>query len=244
VSLALAIALNVALLSLLAAPGRYRLSLPTEGGPRAVDVSVVSLPVPRPPARSSAPAQSIQTLTAKTSAAAANSRAPIAMATSPPAQSAPPPGEAAPGSSGAQALAAALRHSLLGCANPLAAWMSQADRDACRQRLAAGAADLPHLQGMAPEKLAYYDAVAKAQDDFRNWRDVGHLPYVFCAVKFGQGHVRAALAPPHALKLGPCYLEPPKGPLSITVDIPPPDQLSPDAVSPVAGEDPIRHQGQ
>lgn len=149
---------------------------------------------------------------------------------------------------GDQAVAAALRGSPVGCANQGAAWMSEAERDACRQRFAAGAANAPHLQGMAPEKLAYYTALAKAQQDWLSGRDPGHLPFLYCGVKFGGGHVFKETAPPHALAFGPCFLEPPKGALSVTVDVPPPDHLSPGAVGPIsgpiAGQDPFRHQGQ
>jgi hypothetical protein len=238
-SAALALAVNVVLLCLLAAPGRYRLSLPAESGPRPADVSVVPWLVPRSPTRFSAPAQS-----ARPPSAAAIARAPIAAVTSPPAQRAAPLGEGPPPAPGAQALAAALRRSPFGCANQGAAWMSQAERDACRQRLAAGAANVPHLQGMAPQKLAYYEALASAQQDWLSGRDSGHPPFLYCGLKFGPGQARYIVGPPHALKLGPCFLEPPRGSLSATVDVPSPDDPSPDPLDLIAGQNPIRHQGQ
>jgi len=224
------------LLSLLATPGGY-LRLPTDSGVRPVDVAVVAMPVPRSAAR---PGHAQRTaLGAASPTTPSSAVAPTAAQGASPAVEGP---AAAPG--GASEIADALRSSLFGCANQGAAWMSDAARDACRQRLAAGAASVPHLQGMAPEKLAYYAALAKAQQDWLDWRDPGHLPYIFCGAKFGQGHVREVVAPPHALKFGPCFLEPPQGMLSVTVDVPPPDHLSPDAVGPIAGQDPIRHQGQ
>lgn len=241
VSAALAIAVNVALLSLLAAPGRYRLSLPPEGGPRPVDVSVVPLPVPRSPKRSSQPAQTAST------PAAAISRTPsvsAAAAAALPAQNAASSSEGPAAPPGAQALAAALRHSLVGCANQGAAWMSDADRDACRQRLAAGAANVPHLQGMAPEKLAYYAALAQAQQDWLSGRDPGNPPFLYCGFKFGQGRVRNIIGPPHALKFGPCFLEPPRGSLSVTVDVPSPGDPAPDPLDLSSGQSPVRHQGR
>lgn len=237
---ALAIAVNVALLSLLAAPGRYRLTVPPEGGARPVDVSVVPLLLPRSRTPASPPSQA----TAAPAAAATSASASPLAAISPPAQSAPPAAEGQSVAPDAQAVGAALRRSLLGCANPGAVWMSGADRDACRQRLAAGAVNVPHLQGMAPEKLAYYDALAKAQQDWLSGRDPGSLPYIYCGIKFGQGRASDTVAPPHALKFGPCFLEPPRGSLSATLDVPPPDHLSPDAVGPIAGQNPILHQGQ
>jgi hypothetical protein len=40
------------------------------------------------------------------------------------------------------------------------------------------------------------------------------LPFVGC----GRGK-----PPPHGLKIGPCFIDPPKGSLDLDVDIPPPD---------------------
>jgi len=237
-SAALALAVNVMLLSLLASPGRDRLALPAEGG-RPVDVSVVPMPAPQPSVPPKATPRRSRTLPTTASV-----RAPLAVGAPQLAATAPKLGSGPPAATGAQALSAALRGGPIGCANQAAAWMSDAERDACRQRLAAGAANVPYLHGMAPEKLAYYNALAKAQQDWLDWRDVGHLPYVYCGLKFGGGRTYKVAAPPHALTFGPCFLEPPKGSLSVTVDVPPPDHLSPDAVGPIAGQDPIRHQGQ
>ena len=122
--------------------------------------------------------------------------------------------------------------------------MTDADRAACRQYLAASAANVPHLQGMAPAKLAYYDALAKAQQDWLSGREPGNLPFLYCGLRFGQGRARSVIGPPHALKLGPCFLEPPRGSLIATVDVPSPDDPPPDPLGLVAGQNPIRHQGQ
>jgi hypothetical protein len=121
--------------------------------------------------------------------------------------------------SGSDTPAAALLPKSLGCDQPDAAWMSAAARAACRQQLAAGAAAAPHVEGMAPAKHAYYAAVAKAQDDWLSGRDAGHPPFAGCAVFWGPGETPKM--PPHALKLGPCILEPPRGSLDPDVDVQP-----------------------
>ena len=84
---------------------------------------------------------------------------------------------------------------------------------------------------------AYYDAVAEAkkpdpqpvpikapgslgmlESDMRKTN--GHLPGIGCSISFGPGEKPKKL--PNALRLGPCYLEPPKGSLTPEVDITPP----------------------
>ena len=237
-SAALALAVNVMLLSLLASPGRDRLALPAEGG-RPVDVSVVPMPAPQPPVPPKATPRRSRTLPTTASV-----RAPLAVGAPQPAATAPKLGSGPLAATGAQALSAALRGGPIGCANQAAAWMSDAERDACRQRLAAGAANVPYLQGMAPEKLAYYNALAKAQQDWLSGRDPGGQPFIYCGFKLGQGRARFIIPPPHAMRLGPCFLEPPRGSLSQTVDVPSPDDPSPDPLDFVTGQHPIRHQGQ
>jgi len=216
-ALAIATAANLALLWLLASPGRYQLPTPEQSGPRPVDVSLVAAA----PLRSSAathPAPSAAPRAARPSLAvpaATSSR-------SPPAEVESPPADGLPAASAIPDLVAALRRGPVGCAHPDAAWMTDADRDVCRHRLAAGAANAPYLHGMAAAKLSYYDAVAKAEEDWRTGRDPGHLPFIFCGFRFGQGRGETEAPGPHALKLGPCYIEPPKGALSQDVDVPPP----------------------
>ena len=110
--------------------------------------------------------------------------------------------------------------------------MSDADRDACRERLASGAERTPHLDGMPAIKLAYFTAVAKAQADWASGRDAGHGFGMGCMAYFGPG-VRPK-PPPHALTLGPCMISPPRGSLDVAVDIlpdgetaqPPPDAFT------------------
>ncbi|THD64151.1 hypothetical protein [Phenylobacterium sp.] len=161
--------------------------------------------------------------------------------------SAPSAASAAPAPSGADQgppapdLTAALRHGVLGCAN--AGALSREDRIRCEEQLGAGAANAPTLQlQLAPRMRAYYDAVAKAKAPDKPWtpnRAPGalgrldpeprnsssgdHLPGVGCVVPFGPGkkptHKQML---PHALWLGPCFIEPPKGPLDPEVDIPVP----------------------
>jgi hypothetical protein len=234
-ALVLAAVANLAILSMLGLPGHGLRRAPAGLSPRTVEISLAPWFAPRLNSAAAAPPP--------------KSAAPIRPSIAP-APSAPTVESAMPAAGGgtapapaAGALAATLRRGDVGCAHPEAPWMTQSDRDACRDRLAAGAAKAPYVSATAPEKLAYYVAVAKAQEDWRSGRDAGHLPFFYCGYKFGGGHVREVEAPPHALKLGPCFLEPPKGSLDIAVDIPMPGVATPDAVTP-AGADPIRHIGQ
>jgi hypothetical protein len=112
--------------------------------------------------------------------------------------------------------------------------MSDADRAACRDRLAEGAKKAPYLSRTDPAKLAYYDAVAKSQEDWHSGRDPGHAPAVGCVIFFGSGE--KPKPPPHALRLGPCIIEPPRGSLDPDVDVQPPGKSvstwnPPDALS-------------
>ncbi|MGZ6020327.1 MAG: hypothetical protein ACXWKO_16790 [Phenylobacterium sp.] len=94
---------------------------------------------------------------------------------------------------------------------------------------------------------AYYDAVIKAKAPDKPWtpnRAIGalnrfdpeprasndHLPGVGCVFPFTYGQKQTAKqkkaarrnALPHALWLGPCFIEPPKGSLDPEVDVPVP----------------------
>jgi hypothetical protein len=157
-----------------------------------------------------------------------------------------PPAEGSPGAGVAAAgppapdLRLALRHGVAGCAN-LAGHMSRAERERCDDQLAQGAAQAKPL-GLAlePRILAYYDAVARAKTpdgpltpmgiksdrlgvfavDRRGV--TGHPPMIGCRIPFGPGKPRKL--PSHWLKLGPCFIAPPQGPLSVEADITPPDQ--------------------
>jgi hypothetical protein len=140
-----------------------------------------------------------------------NSPAPVTPKAALPGDGGPNPG-AAPGN-----LAKVLRGGLLGCANADAIGLNEKEREGCRQRLAAGAGEAAYLSAVPAEKLAYYDAVAKANADWLSDRNEGHVPYIKCT--FGPGK---AQVPGHALKAGPCFLDPPVGSLDIDADVPPP----------------------
>jgi hypothetical protein len=149
------------------------------------------------------------------------------------------PGEAPP----APDLTAALRHGVIGCVNAAALGMSREDRTRCNEQLGSGAANAPLLQlQLAPRMRAYYDAVAKAKAPDKPWTPnrapsaVGlfdpeprnsssgdHLPGPGCVIPFGAGKkLTHKQMLPHALWLGPCFIEPPKGPLDPEVDVPVP----------------------
>ena len=151
------------------------------------------------------------------------------------------PDAGGPGRTGAAPgpdLRMALRHGVAGCAN-LAGRMSRAEREHCDEQLAKGAAQAKPL-GLAlePRILAYYDAVALAKKPdgpltrigisgtgmfATDQRGVtGHGPGIGCRIPFGPGKPRKL--PSHWLKLGPCFIAPPQGPLTVEADITPPDQ--------------------
>lgn len=175
-------------------------------------VSARSLPVPRRPAPAT---QRPLTRTRGPSSPAA-----AAIATPPPRSepsAAPGPSASAPGPVAAGApsgVASALRGSLVGCANAAAAGLSDAERTGCRNLLAAGAATAAYRSGIPAEKRVYYDAVLAAEATFRSDAGGGHGPGVLC-VPGGKGKPL-----PHAIKIGPCWLEPPQGMLTVDVDVP------------------------
>ncbi len=129
----------------------------------------------------------------------------------------------------AAAIGASLRRSV-GCAEPDAPWMTDADRDQCRHRLASGAEATRPLDGISAEKLAYFDAVVASHDDWLSGRDAGHGPGFGCEIFVGPGARRQV--PPHALKLGPCLIEPPRGSLDTDVDVLPPGETGPIEIPP------------
>jgi hypothetical protein len=87
-----------------------------------------------------------------------------------------------------------------------------------------------------PDKRAYYAAVAEA---YRNRGQMiqlnarggngmfavddsihlGHGPRVGCSVKFGPNARKAPKGPPNALRLGPCFIQPPNGSLTPEADL-------------------------
>jgi hypothetical protein len=158
---------------------------------------------------------------------------PIAPLSATPAPEGPNPAGAAAGAD----LRAALRHGLAGCANA-GAGLTRAERERCDERLGRNMAQAPFLGApLEPKVRAYYDAVALAKQrdpphvavinkepirgDPPPRRPGGdHLPAFFCSLHFGPGQQPRKL--PHALYLGHCVIEPPKGPLDPEVDITPP----------------------
>jgi hypothetical protein len=139
---------------------------------------------------------------------------------------------------------AALRHGATGCANLASTAITRAEREHCDEQLAAGGKTAPVLaEGRDPRIQAYFDAVAKAKAPDKPWTPIGkgigksgqedlryvdqrasndHVPMFGCAIPFGPGEKKKL--PAHWLKLGPCFIVPPKGPLTEEVDITPPDQ--------------------
>jgi hypothetical protein len=145
-------------------------------------------------------------------AAVAIPSVPLPPSAAPPGPSAPPSGAAASGLPAG--VASALRGSLIGCANVAALSLSETEQAGCRDRLAAGAAFAPLRSGIPPDKRAYYDAVLSTEAAFRRNPMGGHGPAVFC-------YPGAPARPlPHAIKIGPCYIEPPQGSLDVDVDVP------------------------
>jgi hypothetical protein len=132
---------------------------------------------------------------------------------------------------------AALRRGL-GCANP--SMLTREERRACDDQLAVASRGAPVLnEGRDPRIQAYFDAVAKAKAPEKPWTPIraigamgrfeevprganGHIPMLGCAVPFGPGE--KPKLPSHWLKLGPCFIAPPKGSLTPEADITPPDQ--------------------
>jgi hypothetical protein len=145
---------------------------------------------------------------------------------------------ATPGAPGPD-LRAALRHGALGCANLAAVGMTRAEREACEEQLGHGAGQAPVLAvSLEPRIRAYYDAVALAKtrdpplmpprndrapipgDPAPHRPGADHVPLIGCAIPFGPGE--KPKLPAHWLKLGPCFIAPPKGPLTVEADITPP----------------------
>jgi hypothetical protein len=212
-AVALAMAAHVAMLGLLLTGGGRVFLAPLDlQRPTEVWLApplILRPPMPQPQVPRSEPQSPSARQPAPTAAASPGPAAP-SPTTSPSGPSTAPP------SPNGEGLAASLRK-WVGCAHPDAAWMSDAERDACRERLASGAESAPHLQGMPATKLAYFTAVAKAQADWASGRDAGHGPGIGCMVHFGPG--KRLQPPPHALVLGPCMIEPPRGSLDVDVDI-------------------------
>ncbi len=164
--------------------------------------------------------------------------APVLPTEKPQASAAASPPTPTPAGPAGPDLRLSLRHGAAGCANAGAVGMSRAERERCEEQLGHGVASAPYMPAaLAPRIRAYYDAVAEAkkpdgpptpqratgrlgmfESDGRATN--GHGPGIGCHVVFGPGE--KPKGPPHALSLGPCFIEPPKGPLTPEVDITPP----------------------
>jgi hypothetical protein len=216
-------------------------------GPPEAIIPILLMPKALPPPAGGAPRSNEVRLHRRAQRMPAPSVSPVAplvtaIAPSPhaaeqPSQAAatPSPQASPPGPS--QDLRAALRRGV-GCANAGALKLSRAERELCDEQLGRGAASAPFLPAaIGGAKRAYYDAVAEAKKadgaptpqrapgvlgmfDGDSRGTNGHGPSVGCHIAFGVGP--KPKPPPNALSLGPCYIEPPKGPLSTEVDITPP----------------------
>lgn len=140
-------------------------------------------------------------------------------------------------------LRAALRRGGIGCANPQAANLTRAEREACEERLGAGSKAAAYIQSpIAPEVRSYYDAVAKSKEPdgpptpqkargrLGMFEEApvgmkGHGAGLGCRITFGPGG--GVQRPAHGLKLGPlpCYVVPPAGSLTPDVDVVNPDSV-------------------
>ena len=164
----------------------------------------------------------------------AGAPAPAAASLAPPTAQPSPTSSPAPGPTAD--LRAALRRGAVGCANR--ASLSRAERDLCDERFGKGvAADAYIPAPINSLKRAYYDAVAEAKKpdgqpvpqqppgslgmfDIDHRGMTGHGPGIGCRVPFGPG--KKPKLPSHWLTLGPCYIAPPQGPLTVEADITPP----------------------
>ena len=116
-----------------------------------------------------------------------------------------PPGDAR--------LSAALRGSLLGCANAQAVNLTAAEREACRHTVAQGAQIAPYISNVPPEKREYYAALADSEARMYRENMGGHGPGILCG-----GDVKQRLG----LKFGPCKLLAPMTPWTPEADVQPP----------------------
>lgn len=183
-------------------------------------------------------------------AAAPGPPAPQTAGTAPPVGPPAPAAEGQGEAAAAPDIRAALRHGAIGCSSALRAGLSREEREACDEKLATGVKTAPFMPAaLEPRMRAYYDAVIKAKAPDKPWtpnQAIGalnrfdpeprvsssgdHLPGIGCVVPFGlpkkmTAKEKAAMkkrALPHALWLGPCFIEPPKGSLDPEVDVPVP----------------------
>ena len=110
-------------------------------------------------------------------------------------------------------LGAALRASGVGCGLE-GARLTAAEREACHERLGAGAADAAYITAVPPEKRAYYAALQASEAKLAHDRLGGHAPGFVC----GKG------AETRGFKLGalPCAFSPSPSPWAPELDVRPP----------------------
>ena len=108
---------------------------------------------------------------------------------------------------------AALRGSLLGCANAGSAKLTEAEREACRHSFAQGARTATYISNVPPEKRDYYAALRASQTAMDGDPLGGHLPSIQCG-----GDIKQRLG----LKFGPCKLLAPLTPFTPEADVQPP----------------------
>jgi hypothetical protein len=106
-------------------------------------------------------------------------------------------------------LSLALRRSGVGCANADAVNLSEAEREACRRRLADGAGVTPFISGVPTEKSQYYVALQESEAEMNRSPTGGHLPGIVC------GGAKKRLG----LKVGPCTLAAPLSPWTPEADV-------------------------
>lgn len=129
-----------------------------------------------------------------------------------------------------------------GCAERSGLRLTHDEREGCEERFGRGATTAPYLKApIAPELRTYYDEVAKAKEPQGPLPPLkargrlgmfeamptgmkGHGPGFGC--KFAlTPHGLKSFRPPHGLKLGPCFIEPPAGSLSPDIDVQNPDEV-------------------
>ena len=126
------------------------------------------------------------------------------------------PGAASAKSSAASDLArlgAALRSSGVGC-DLTGARLSPSEREACHERLGAGAADVAYITAVPPQKRAYYSALQASEAKMAHDPLGGHAPGFICGKD----------AQTKGFKLGslPCAFTPSPSPWAPELDVRPP----------------------
>lgn len=113
-------------------------------------------------------------------------------------------------------------------------------RAACARQVADAARTAPRIDAIPEYKRKYYDQVAEAYASHAAPTPVAttsgqtpsgerwlapkgsHPPTLSCDIPLALGIRKIASGPPHALRLGPCFLAPPQGVLTEEADLPPP----------------------